>query len=70
MRPLSGATLGRVPRVPVNPLISRTFASEPMGFKELFKFKIKCDYLEVVNPLVAIPNAAPELTSQNGPYCL
>ena len=49
----AGAELGRVPRAPVNPWISRACA------KELLKFMIKCDSLEVVNLLIEIPNAAP-----------
>ena len=38
----------------MNPLISRACAKEPL------KFKIKCDSLEVVNPLIEISNAVPE----------
>ena len=50
---LAGAALGRVPRVPVNAWISRACTKEPLNNK------IKCDSLEVVNPLIEIPNAAP-----------
>ena len=37
----------------MNPLISRACT------KGHLKFNIKCDSLEVVNPLIEIPNAAP-----------
>jgi len=62
----AGAALGRVPVNPwiskpplVNPLISRACTKEPL------KFKIVCDSLDVVNPLIEIPNAAPAMLSNH-----
>ena len=52
-----GAALGRVPWVPVNPWIFKTFTKEPV------KFEIKSDPWRVVNPWVEIPNVTPD-------YCL
>ena len=40
----------------LNPLVFKDCTKEPL------KFKIKCDFLEVVNPLIEIPNAAPAET--------
>ena len=50
---ITGAALGRVPWVPVNPWISRIFAEKPMWFD------IKSDTNRIVNLWIEIPNTAP-----------
>ena len=50
---MTGAALGRVPWVPVNPWISRTYSKKPL------KLEIKSDFSIVVNPLIEIPNVTP-----------
>ena len=50
---MPGAALGRVPWVPVNPWISRTYAKEPL------KLSIKPDSCNGVNPWIEISNVTP-----------
>ena len=46
----------------MNSWISRTWAEEPL------RFSIKCDLRELVNSLVEIPNAAPDVATPGGRF--
>ena len=53
------AALGRVPWVPVNPWISRTYAKEPL------KLEIESDSRIVVNLWIETPNVGPAMVTMS-----